>query len=764
MTCASVYVTRVGRRARARLSRLGRLGLVVIMLTLAMPQVLPAQAAAADSTLDLPAVIMPAASVHWPDSGVIDYSARYTPGTAARMKSAGVGIVIRYVGSSAWKCLTRAEANAIRGAGLDIASVYETSAGWMLGGRKAGVSAARKARAAVVACGGPRSAFIYFACDRGTHNYAAVNACLRGAASVLGADRVGIYGSYSVCANALKSGYATKAWQTIAWSGGKVLPGAALYQTTHRVDGSVGLSYDSNFPRADDIGQWGYAGPGNVAWSVQPTPTSATLNAVDSAGPEAVWAVGDSGAIVHSGDGGATWTSETAPTTVALRAVDFVGSVMGWVVGDDGTVIHTTDGGTSWVPQTVPTAATLRAVRFADASTGWAVGDGGTAIHTVDGGATWTRQSVPTTAPLTAVDFAGTASGWAVGGGGTVLHTVDGGVTWAAQSVPTSATLASVCLTDPRTGWAVGDAGTILRTTNGGAKWARQSTPTTAALSAVQFLDSAAGWAVGGAGTMLWTTNGGATWVPRVAPTTAALTAVHFAGTSGGWATGASGTVLHATDAGLGSFGTVAGVVTSSATGKPVAGVSVSIGGRLTAPTAVDGSFVAARVRLGTCSVTCSNARYITRSALGVGVSAGLRTVVNVALTPKTVTSLSKPSIIPTAPLPGQPVTFTVSISPTSAATAAVTRIYGSHYEQKTARKRVKGKTKKVKVWYWRSVFSLKMSAETSGSLVAQMQLAAGAWRVHAKFPGSGKYLPSASATRSFSVVAPSTVPTSAGP
>ena len=49
----------------------------------------------------------------------------------------------------------------------------------MLGGYKAGVAAAKKARAATVKCGGPRSALIYFACDVDTHNYAAVNACLR---------------------------------------------------------------------------------------------------------------------------------------------------------------------------------------------------------------------------------------------------------------------------------------------------------------------------------------------------------------------------------------------------------------------------------------------------------------------------------------------------------------------------------------------------------------------------------------------------------
>ena len=724
--------------------------MVLLMLLVAMPQTLPVQALAADGPVGAPA--QTAASAQLPGSGVIDYAGGYSSSAPARFKRAGVGIVVRYVGASRWKCLTRRESDALRRAGIDIAAVYETSARWMFGGRKAGVAAAKKARAAVIACGGPRTPFVYFACDTPTRRYSTVNACLRGAASVLGADHVGIYGSYSVCKNALKSGSASKAWQTLAWSSGKVLPGAALYQSTHRVFGSLGVGYDTNFVRADDVGQWGYAGPGTVSWAIQSVPTTAGLTSVDFASVGLGCAVGDGGTVIRTADGGVTWTAQSTPTTATLRSVRFADASSGWAVGDGGTVIRTADGGVMWTAQSTPTTATLRSVRFADASNGWAVGDAGTVIRTTDGGASWIAQSVPATAALTAVDFANSTNGWVVGGGGTVIRTTDGGATWTLRSTPTTVGLTAVDFANSTNGWAVGERGTLLRTRNGGSTWTAQSAPTTATLTAVHFIDDKTGWAVGDSSTALRTADGGATWTAHYVPTPAALSSIKFTGPTTGWAVGSSGTVMRATVSWASPFGTIAGVVTNAVTGAPVAGIGISIGSRLAAPSAVDGTFVAARLKPGTYGVRFSNSRYITQSAQGIAVPAGLRTTVSGRLKPRIVTALTRPSVVPTMPLGGQVVTLTVTISPASAATAAVTTVYGSHYEQKTVKKKVKGKTKKVKVWYWRSRITLRMSAETPGTLVAPVALASGKWRVHARFRGSGKYLPSTSKTTHFDV------------
>ncbi len=445
MPRAATLASGTTRRLRSHLQRLMRFALALLVALTAFPQI-PAASAAEAIAPAAPVATM--ASTLPLGATVIDYAGGYSSAAPMRLRRAGVGIVVRYVGGSAWKSLTRSEANALRKAGIDIVSVYEPrSAGWMLGGYKAGVKAAKIARAATVKCGGPRSALIYFACDVGTHNYAAVNACLRGAASVLGKEHVGVYGSYYVCNSALKGGYAAKAWQTIAWSNGKVLPSAALYQTAPKVHGSLGLSYDSNFARAEDVGQWAFK-PGSLTWAAPSALTTASLSALDFADSSTGLAVGERGTTVGTTDGGSTWTLRSAPTTATLRAVDLTEDDEGWAVGDAGTVIHTADNGSTWVAQSAPTTASLRAVAFADPSSGWAVGDGGAAIRTEDGGATWLPQSTPTTGALNAVDSVDASTGVAVGTGGLVIRTSDAGSTWSTASAPTRTILNAIDMVD----------------------------------------------------------------------------------------------------------------------------------------------------------------------------------------------------------------------------------------------------------------------------------------------------------------------------
>ena len=739
------------RRTSRALQPLARLALAALLALLAVPQGALALTFPADPHDMTPAsaslaALQPAGTV------VIDYPGGFSSSTPSRLKRNGVGVVVRYVGAARWKSLTRSEANSLRKSGIDIAAVYETSAKWMLGGRKAGVVAAKKARAAVIACGGPRQPFIYFACDTDTGRYSTVNACLQGAASVLGADHVGIYAGYAVCANALKSGYATKAWQTEAWSGGRVLAPSALFQRAHRISGNLGIDYDSNLVRADDIGQWGYTGPGGESWTATSAPTAATLNGVDFADASVGWAVGDNGAVVRSADGGATWAVQPAPSAATLNAVRFADKYSGWAVGESGAIAHTDNGGASWTAQSAPSAATLKAVDFVDASVGTAVGADGTVAHTEDGGMSWTAQPTPTTATLNAINFVDSQTAWSVGASGTVLRTTNGGSNWVRQSSDCTATLNAVDFVGSRVGWAVGSGGTILRTADGGWNWSPQSAPTSCTLTSVRFTDSTTGWAVGDAGTVLRTTNAGATWLAQTPPSTSALLSADFEDGHLGWAVGASGSVLRCVGTGSGPFGTVAGMVTDAVSGAPISGASISVGPSLAAPSATDGSFIAARLAPGTYRVAFSNSRYIAGSVANVVVRAGGRTTVKIRLTPRTATSLTRPSLVTTAPVHTQAATLTATLSPSSAATSEATVISRLHYERKTVVKKVKGKKKKVNVWYWRSRFSRVMSNQGSGRLTTQVVLAAGRWRVKATYAGSGTFLPATSATTSFSV------------
>jgi hypothetical protein len=109
----------------------------------------------------------------------------------------------------------------------------------------------------VVACGGRHDRPIYFSCDfdASPEQQDAINAYLQGAASVIGAENVGIYGGYWPVARALDAGAARWAWQTDAWSGTNTEPRAQLHQRAQQV-AVDGVPCDINEALTTDYGQW----------------------------------------------------------------------------------------------------------------------------------------------------------------------------------------------------------------------------------------------------------------------------------------------------------------------------------------------------------------------------------------------------------------------------------------------------------------------------------------------------------------------------
>jgi hypothetical protein len=183
---------------------------------------------------------------------VLDYSAGW-PRTIAPY----VGTV-RYVGTPGrGKNLTLAEAIAREADGTPQAYVYESTAGWMLGGRPAGSAAANAAAQDLHDLGQPYRV-VYLACDidiTDSTQFAAVDACLDGAASVLGRSKVGIYGEADVIDHCMGNGKAAYGWQTRAWSGGRVSGRACLLQQVGYVTVD-GVQCDRNTILKDDWGQW----------------------------------------------------------------------------------------------------------------------------------------------------------------------------------------------------------------------------------------------------------------------------------------------------------------------------------------------------------------------------------------------------------------------------------------------------------------------------------------------------------------------------
>ncbi|MGW0052034.1 DUF1906 domain-containing protein [Nocardia nova] len=180
------------------------------------------------------------------------------------IRDAGFDFVVRYLSDGGpglpGKLLTPEEADRLRAAGVDIVANWETTANRMLDGYAAGVYDASAALAQAKACGMPDGRPIYFSADwdAAPEEQCPIDDYLRGAASVLGADGVGIYGGYWPASRALDDHVAEWEWQTDAWSGGNVDERRKIHQRvgTALVDG---VQCDVNEALAEDFGQWSYA-------------------------------------------------------------------------------------------------------------------------------------------------------------------------------------------------------------------------------------------------------------------------------------------------------------------------------------------------------------------------------------------------------------------------------------------------------------------------------------------------------------------------
>jgi len=178
----------------------------------------------------------------------VDYSATAHanwPRFANALKNAGKHFAGRYaVGdkSPGGRGITAAEYQAFTDAGIEVFLYWQTTTNWMLGGFEAGANGARNAQANLLAAGMPKDMPVYFACDFDAAEWQQpiIDECLRGAASVLGADRVGLYAGYHVLKRAKENGSAKWFCQTSAWSGGMLMEGVHLYQYAYNqyVDGT----------------------------------------------------------------------------------------------------------------------------------------------------------------------------------------------------------------------------------------------------------------------------------------------------------------------------------------------------------------------------------------------------------------------------------------------------------------------------------------------------------------------------------------------
>ncbi|MDI3298277.1 MAG: DUF1906 domain-containing protein [Bacillota bacterium] len=213
----------------------------------------------------------------------LDYAYRVPPATLAEVRRAGVSFVCRYIAPETMKkTLTADEAREIDAAGLNIVSVWETTARRALQGAPAGEADARTALAVARAAGQPPGTPIYFAVDTDVRldaDLLSVESYLRAAGRALaGQYPVGVYGSALVVEAMIDRKAALYAWQTAAWSHGRVSPVADLYQAQNGVNW-CGFPNDLDYALQEDFGQWR---PGGAPYALQPLPEGRVVVDPDS--------------------------------------------------------------------------------------------------------------------------------------------------------------------------------------------------------------------------------------------------------------------------------------------------------------------------------------------------------------------------------------------------------------------------------------------------------------------------------------------------
>ncbi|MEK0313753.1 DUF1906 domain-containing protein [Cohnella sp. 56] len=200
----------------------------------------------------------------------IDCATPLTAKTAAAIAAAGYKWAARYLVPIAYKHkrLTRAEAVAITAAGMQVVSVFETTAsrpqGGATNGQKDGAAAYLEARAIEQ----PIGSAIYFAVDYDAQpkDYDLIEDYLRAAAKEIPGYQIGVYGSYAVVEEMSRRGACTHFWQTYAWSKERKSSKANLYQ--YKNGTSVGgVTVDLN----DSYGGEGWWNTKPVAPAPQPT-------------------------------------------------------------------------------------------------------------------------------------------------------------------------------------------------------------------------------------------------------------------------------------------------------------------------------------------------------------------------------------------------------------------------------------------------------------------------------------------------------------
>lgn len=224
---------------------------------------------------------------------IIDYSTSRP--LISALKSAGVTAVGRYIGwdsvpgyASIGKNITLAESKSLLAVGINIFLAFEYAADAASHGTSQGHSDGSLARTQLADLDAPPSMAVYFAVDFDMPDYAPslpdtpanalaklgpVGQYFKAIDALKAPYEVGVYGGYYAVKRLMDAKLATKAWQTIAWSGGQLDPRAILYQlATPPPFAGADIDIREHDTTVADFGQWPRPKGTPVVTPTTPTP------------------------------------------------------------------------------------------------------------------------------------------------------------------------------------------------------------------------------------------------------------------------------------------------------------------------------------------------------------------------------------------------------------------------------------------------------------------------------------------------------------
>jgi hypothetical protein len=171
------------------------------------------------------------------------------------IKDAGYEFVGRYLSHNPGKNMTYEELKDLHSNGLKVILVWETTITRPLDGKQAGIQDAYYAQGLLKDLGYPETV-LYFACDNDYNPDQILEAekYIRGALSVLGLSRIGVYGGYNTIKHMFDVGVVKYGWQTLAWSHGNWDERAQVRQTNIYGPKLNGVECDTDISITDNIG------------------------------------------------------------------------------------------------------------------------------------------------------------------------------------------------------------------------------------------------------------------------------------------------------------------------------------------------------------------------------------------------------------------------------------------------------------------------------------------------------------------------------